>query len=133
MSENVIVNIIENIETGSLTSDDNEELNNQLSSMENIMNTAIEENIENNEENSDSMMAMQIEYNLNYTVKQLKAIAEYYKINTKRLKKDEIIENIILFEVDDENQGIVYTRKRLWYFVEELKNDSFFDNIIFPF
>ena len=77
-------------------------------------------------------MAMHIEYELNYTIKQLKAISDYYNLTIRKLKKNEIIDNIILFEVEDENQTVVYSRKRLWYFVEELKNDRFFDNIIFP-
>ena len=123
MNENIIVNIIEEDKQ----IDDNIFLNN-IDNIENIIN---EETM--SDDNQDTTMAMQLEYSLNYNLKQLKAIANYYKINTRKLKKDEIIENIILFEVAEENQSIVYTRKRLWYFVEELKNDEFFNNIIFPF
>jgi hypothetical protein len=123
MNENIIVNIIEEDKQ----IDDNIFLNN-IDNIENIIN---EETM--SDDNQDTTMAMQLEYSLNYNLKQLKAIANYYKINTRKLKKDEIIENIILFEVAEENQSIVYTRKRLWFFVEELKNDEFFNNIIFPF
>jgi hypothetical protein len=137
MTENVIVSIIENHENSSGNSE--EKLLSNIDSMENLINNTSlydsedNENNENNENNEDTTMAIQIEYELNYTVKQLKSISEYYNIDTRKLKKSEIIDNIILFEMEDENQSIIYTRKRLWYFVEELKNDHFFDNIIFPF
>jgi len=134
MTENVIVSIIENHENSSGNSE--EKLLSNIDNMENLINNTSlydSENNENNENNEDTTMAIQIEYELNYTVKQLKSISEYYNIDTRKLKKSEIIDNIILFEMEDENQSIIYTRKRLWYFVEELKNDHFFDNIIFPF
>tara|TARA_B110000483_G_C18086067_1_gene500032 strand:- start:610 stop:996 length:387 start_codon:yes stop_codon:yes gene_type:complete len=128
MSENIVVNIVENFDD----SNDNETffLNN-IETIENIINN--DNDIDITDNNSDTTMAMQLEYSLNFNVKQLKCIANYYKINTRNMKKDEIIENIILFEVSEENQTTVYTRKRLWYFVEELKNDEYFNNIIFPF
>ena len=134
MTENVIVSIIENHENS--TGNSEEKLLSNIDSMENLINNTSlydSENNENNENNENTTMAIQIEYELNYTVKQLKYISEYYNIDTRKLKKSEIIDNIILFEMEDENQTIIYTRKRLWYFVEELKNDHFFDNIIFPF
>ena len=125
MSENIIVNIIEK------TNDETFFDGNDITLIENLIeNEKIEENTDNSE---DTTMAMHMEYDLNFNVKQLKAIANYYKINIKKMKKEEIIENIILFELADENQSIVYTRKRLWFFVEELKNNDFFKNIIFPF
>lgn len=124
MTENIIVNITEN----NKISEDNFFLEN-IENIENIINNDINQD----DDNEDATMAMQLEYTLNYNVKQLKSIASYYKINTRNMKKEEIIENIILFEVTEENQNIVYQRKRLWYFVEELKNDEFFNNIIFPF
>ena len=128
MSENIVVNIVENFDN----SNDNETffLNN-IENIENIINN--DNDIDITDNNSDTTMAMQLEYSLNFNVKQLKCITNYYKINTRNMKKDEIIENIILFEVSEENQTTVYTRKRLWYFVEELKNDEYFNNIIFPF
>ena len=131
MTENVIVSIIENHENS--TGNSEEKLLSNIDSMENLINNTSLYDSENNENNENTTMAIQIEYELNYTVKQLKYISEYYNIDTRKLKKSEIIDNIILFEMEDENQTIIYTRKRLWYFVEELKNDHFFDNIIFPF
>lgn len=133
MTENVIVSIIEKYEHCSDNSD--EKLLSNIDNMENLINnTYLQDNEDNedNQDNEDNTMAMHIEYELNYTIKQLKAISDYYNLTSRKLKKNEIIDNIILFEVEDENQTIVYSRKRLWYFVEELKNDHFFDNIIFP-
>lgn len=127
MTENVIVSIIENYEHCSDNSD--EKLLSNIDNMENLINNTY---LQDNEDNEDNTMAMHIEYELNYTIKQLKAISDYYNLTIRKLKKNEIIDNIILFEVEDENQTVVYSRKRLWYFVEELKNDRFFDNIIFP-
>lgn len=127
MTENVIVSIIEKYEHCSDNSD--EKLLSNIDNMENLINNTY---LQDNEDNEDNTMAMHIEYELNYTIKQLKAISDYYNLTIRKLKKNEIIDNIILFEVEDENQTVVYSRKRLWYFVEELKNDRFFDNIIFP-
>jgi hypothetical protein len=66
-------------------------------------------------------------YELNFTVKQLMLICEYYTIKdikTNKLKKQDIIEQIILFESDPENIEIVTKRKELWDYMDELKNDK---------
>jgi len=66
-------------------------------------------------------------YELNFNVKQLMLICEYYNIKdirTNKLKKQDIIELIILFENNPENIEIVTKRKELWYYIDELKNDK---------
>jgi hypothetical protein len=66
-------------------------------------------------------------YELNFNVKQLMLICEYYNmkdIRVNKLKKQEIIEQIILFETNPENIEIVTKRKELWYYIDELKNDK---------
>ena len=67
-------------------------------------------------------------YELNYTVKQLSFICEYYNllknIKINKLKKQDIIEQIILFEYSQENCEIVVKRKELWFYMNELKNDK---------
>lgn len=66
-------------------------------------------------------------YELNFNVKQLMLICEYYNmkdIRTNKLKKQDIIEQIILFESSLENIEIVTKRKELWYYIDELKNDK---------
>jgi len=66
-------------------------------------------------------------YELNFNVKQLMLICEYYEmkdIRANKLKKQDIIEQIILFETNPENIEVVTKRKELWYYIDELKNDK---------
>ena len=80
----------------------------------------------------DNLIAQQIDYSENYTLKMLTQIASYYKLNKIRVKKDELIELILSFENDPKNSEKVYNRKRMWYYLNELKNDSYFSkNYIF--
>ena len=73
-------------------------------------------------------------YDLNYTLKQLLLICEYYNIlkgvRINKLKKQDVIEQIIMFEKDMENFAIVAKRKQLWYFMNELKEDKFMKKFI---
>tara|TARA_Y100000389_G_scaffold204545_1_gene257882 strand:- start:27514 stop:27894 length:381 start_codon:yes stop_codon:yes gene_type:complete len=78
----------------------------------------------------DSLLAWELDYDTNYTVKQLGQISDYYGINKNRLKKDELIQVIILFEEDMNNIYIVETRKRLWENIKELKKDKYFSKFI---
>ena len=70
-----------------------------------------------------------LNYNLNYNVKQLLQICDYYGIaktmRQQKCNKDEIIMMLVDFEVSEENSEIVTKRQLLWYYVNELKNDSF--------
>ena len=59
-------------------------------------------------------------------VKQLNLIREYYGFNIKtKLKKPEIIQQIISFENDPLNFEIIMKRKMCWFYISELKNDKF--------
>ena len=73
-------------------------------------------------------------YDLNYTVKQLMQICEYYNlskdIKTNKLKKQDIIEQIIMFENNYDNYDIVLKRKEMWYYMNELKNDKNMKKIV---
>jgi len=60
----------------------------------------------------------------------LQHIANYYKIPKTKLKKEELIQLIIQFENQDENSEEVYNRKRLWHYINELKNDSYFSKFV---
>lgn len=69
-------------------------------------------------------------YDLTYNIKQLLLICDYYGISKgmlkiSKMKKQDIIEQIVLFENDDKNLEIVGKRKEMWYYVEELKRDKF--------
>tara|TARA_R110001592_G_scaffold328217_1_gene609646 strand:+ start:18 stop:398 length:381 start_codon:yes stop_codon:yes gene_type:complete len=89
------------------------------------------ENTDNNNYlETDHIISQQIDYSQNYNIKKLTHIAKYYNLNIKKNKKEEIIDNIIQFENNPENSIIVYTRKRLWYYLNELKNDNYFSKFI---
>ena len=50
-------------------------------------------------------------------------------VNEKK-KKAELIDDIIAFELDNENCEVVETRKRLWFYVNEIKNDNYLSKFI---
>jgi hypothetical protein len=87
--------------------------------------------ISNNEHEPDCEMIIpqMINYNINYTVKELLIICEYYgfarEVKSNRLNKDQIIQYIIAFENDITNADIVFQRKNFWFYMNELKNDKF--------
>ena len=75
---------------------------------------------------TDYMVASEINYHENYTVKMLKHIASYYgNTSTSHMKKKNIIDFIIEFEQYECNFEIVHKRRRLWNHIEELLDDSF--------
>lgn len=82
----------------------------------------------NSGDESDDIFLEMKDYEMNYNVKQLMLICEYYDIlkdvRTNKLKKQDIIEQILLFEKNVENVEITMKRKELWYYINELKNDK---------
>lgn len=123
--ENILINIDENI---FCYNDDDDELTNLLKEINECPNDSGW--FSNLGGNSDTeLLAMSIEYELNYNVKQLLLICEYYgllkEVKSNKLKKPEIISFLLDFEENIENAIIVYKRKQLWYFMSELKNDKF--------
>jgi hypothetical protein len=73
-------------------------------------------------------------YNVNFTIKQLLVICDYYGLS-KMLKanknnKEYIVNVLVLFEKDCANQDIVFKRRNMWYFMAELKNDKFMKKYI---
>ena len=73
----------------------------------------------------DCHVAQEINYSTNFTRKDLDRIADYYSISKRKKLKDELIQEIILFETDPENIEIVYRRKKLWSYMEEIKDDKY--------
>ena len=61
-------------------------------------------------------------------MKKLKLIGDYYGIKS-RIKQDLII-NIVLFEIDEKNKDVVFNRLQGWYYLNELKANSFFSKYI---
>jgi hypothetical protein len=74
---------------------------------------------------SDEYASSELYYNENFTKKQLVLIANYYEINVRKKKKRELIETIVVFEKEYSNYDIVNKRKTLWFYLEEINNDSF--------
>jgi len=79
---------------------------------------------------TDIFFALEIEYNTNYTVKSLGQILDYYEISKRKLRKDEMVQMLIMFEEDPENIEIVERRRRMWSYVKELKEDNYFAKYI---
>lgn len=77
---------------------------------------------------------MSYEYKINYNVKDLLLICEYYGI-AKELKiqkfcKEMIIYFLVDFENDPLNNTIVLKRKKMWSYMNMLKNDKFMKKYI---
>lgn len=79
---------------------------------------------------ANEFMTQQFYYDENYTMKELYHIANYYDISKRKKKKAELIDDIIAFELDNENCEVVETRKRLWFYVNEIKNDNYLSKFI---
>jgi hypothetical protein len=84
--------------------------------------------------NESELYAEISNYDMNYSVKQLALICEYYGLNKgiklNKLKKHELIENIMIFENSPKNIVEVYKRKQLWIYLDELKADKFFKKFV---
>ena len=74
---------------------------------------------------SDLYFAEVLDYKDNYTKKQLEFIAGYYDIKTRKKKKEELAEEIVIFEKAEENAGLVQRRKMMWFYIDEIANDSY--------
>lgn len=79
--------------------------------------------------NMDCATAISVDYEMNYNMKQLKHIAGYYGIKCKSRKID-IIHDIVAYESDSANHEIVGRRKRLFHYMNALKNDEYFKSLI---
>jgi hypothetical protein len=68
-----------------------------------------------------------LNYQLNYNIKQLTFICDYYGIKIKKfgIRKEDIINKIIIFESDSDNHEKVSKRLNMWFYMEELKKDTF--------
>ena len=79
---------------------------------------------------SSSMLALELGYSINYTVKSLSMIMDYYKLSRRKLCKQRMIQLIVLYELDSDNLDIVNKRKLLWGYIKELKEDEYFSKFI---
>jgi hypothetical protein len=81
-------------------------------------------------EDVDQYETMDLNYNTNFTKKQLERIAEYYEISKRKKNKQELIVDIILFELNPENEYIAFKRKQLWEYMKEIKADKYLSKFL---
>ena len=81
-------------------------------------------------EDIDQYETMDLNYNTNFTKKQLERIAEYYEISKRKKNKQELIVDIILFELNPENEYIAFKRKQLWEYMKEIKSDKYLSKFL---
>ena len=110
----------------------NNETFNDVDSVINIDDYLQEINDEINDQdyNDDDLVIPKIiNYNENFTVKELLLICEYYGISkelkSNKCNKEVIINFLVDFESNCMNTQIVLKRQRLWFYINELKNDKF--------
>ena len=74
--------------------------------------------------------AVELDYKLNYPIKYLQTILDYYGLKRSKLNKDLMARLIAEFELNFKNEKLVNKRKRLFENIEELKNDEYFRKYI---
>jgi len=99
--------------------------NNEIIDMDELS-KKIQNETENDMNTTNEMVAFEFFYNENYTVRDLNKVAGYYNISTRKLKKEQLINKIVEYEMNYENIDIVSRRKLLQFYYEELKNDNYF-------
>ena len=99
--------------------------------VENDKNDLENANIYNEFLETDDMSPYILNYQLNFTLRQLTQLCDYYNISKpKKCNKDILIQMIINFEGDVANEDIVTKRKMMWFYMEELKNDKYMKKYI---
>lgn len=83
-----------------------------------------------NENLANEFITQQFYYSNNYTLKELYHISNYYNISKRKKKKDELIDDIVAYELDSNNEAYVEQRKRLWFYINEIKNDKYLSKFI---
>lgn len=83
-----------------------------------------------NDDSFDKLLTMQLFYDENYTKKQVNLIAQYYSLSTRKKRKSDLIQDIILFENDPTNEEISNKRKLMWFYLNELNDDRFMKKFI---
>jgi hypothetical protein len=90
--------------------------------------------INNAEVNDGFIIPHMINYNENYTVKELLLICDYYgfakDMKSNKFNKEQIISFLISFESDENNADIVFKRQNMWFYINELKNDKFMKKFV---
>ena len=109
---------------------DNNILDNNICLDTNIENIDAENNDAENNIEINEQYASALNYNLNYSVKELQRIMDYYEIKGTKLNKGNMIELLIEFESEPNNREIKNKRKRLFDNINELKNNKYMKKFI---
>tara|TARA_B100000795_G_scaffold268444_2_gene255405 strand:- start:3159 stop:3554 length:396 start_codon:yes stop_codon:yes gene_type:complete len=122
MNENITINVIDtncdtNINIAEIMTMVNEKCEIQKNDLEN------EENYP--EDDMEKYMDLEIDYTFNYTKVQLEHISKYYEISIRKKRKEEIIQDLIIFEINPQNLEIVSRRKYMWKCVTDINKDSY--------
>tara|TARA_Y100000741_G_scaffold133637_1_gene100638 strand:+ start:134 stop:499 length:366 start_codon:yes stop_codon:yes gene_type:complete len=83
-----------------------------------------------NQCDTPDIIAQEINYSENYTKKALEKIADYYDIPKGKKKKEILIEEIVQFENNIENIELVFKRKKLWSYLNEIKSDKYLSKFL---
>ena len=124
--ENIFFSIDDNEDN--LENNKNEEIDN-LSDLLNEINNDDFINQMNNFSDEEVFEVLCYEYKINYTVKELLLICDYYGIakdmKSNKYNKEEIINVLVQFENNPINNDIFLRRQSMWYYISKLKNDKF--------
>lgn len=75
-----------------------------------------------------------INYNENFTSKELLQICDYYgigkELKSNKCNKEQIIHFLVNFELEPANNEIVIKRKNMWFYINELKSDKFMKKFV---
>ena len=73
----------------------------------------------------DNHIALETAYELNYIIPEIQHIAKYYDISIRKKKKSELIQDIVIYEMDQHNVVNVSRRHYLWECLEQIKGDEY--------
>jgi hypothetical protein len=83
----------------------------------------------NSQLDTDIYIPHMINYSENSTIKELLMICDYYgfakELKSNKCSKGQIIQILVDFEMNPRNNEVVYKRRSLWFYINELKRDKF--------
>ena len=130
--QNIILTLNETDDTLNETDDtmNEKDLNFFYANNDNDENTTNGENTTNDD--IYDIVNLTLFYNINYTLKGIVQIMQYYDIykGKNKLLKTELIQMLLFYETDPANKVIVEKRLRLWSNIQELKQDAYFSKYI---
>jgi hypothetical protein len=134
-NENISINICDEDNIDNDNNDNNDNLNSLLNKINDYTNsTTNTNNYLNDWSDETDFLVKKMDYELNYNVKQLMNICDYYglvkEVRINKFKKEDIIHFLLDFEENPINTLIVYKRKQMWHFMNELKRDPFMKKYI---